>query len=114
MQLNVGGGAGVTVAGFDDIGVEGALREKAGTFNIFGFAFKRLDELAADDFPFLLRVGDAFQFAQELFTGGARAEVNFEMIAEGGLDEVALVFSEQAVVYEDADELIADRLMQQG
>ena len=36
------------------------------------------------------------------------------MIAEGGFDQSPFVFSEQAVVDEDADELIADGFVQQG
>ena len=42
------------------------------------------------------------------------AQVDLEVVAEGGLDQVALVLPQQAVVDEDADELVADGLVQQG
>ena len=42
------------------------------------------------------------------------AQIDFEMIAEGGFDQLPLVFPQQAVVDEDADELFADGLVEQG
>src|SRR6185503_4758078 len=95
-------------------GVERALGEELGAFDGLGLALERLDEFLADDLALLLRVAHAGQLAEELLAGVAGAKVDLEVVAEGGLDEVAFVLTEQAVVDEDADELVADRLVEQG
>ncbi len=80
---------------------------------LVGLGFEDLDELGADDLPFLLRVGDARQACEELLRPIDDAQVHVEVVAEGGDDALPLVPAEQAVVHEDADELLADGLVQQ-
>ncbi len=75
---------------------------KVASLNGFGFGFEDVDEGFADDFAFLLGVGDASECGEEEVGGIDDAEVDFEMVAEGAFDGFAFVFSEQAVVDEDA------------
>ena len=56
----------------------------------------------------MLRIDDAFERGEELLRGVGDNEIDLEMIAKGGLDEVAFVFPEQAVIDEDAHQLLAD------
>ena len=120
VEFDAGAGACVAVAALDDVGVEGALCEEldgAGAASVVddlcGVLVEDLDEAVADAFAFFLRVGDAGEVAEEgvLFVGGA--EVDVEVVAEGVLDELALVEAEEAVVNKDAGELRADGLVQQ-
>ena len=92
VQFDIGGCAGVAVAGFDDVGIEGALGEKLRALDGLGFALEGFDEFAADYFALLLGVGDAAEIAQEIFSRIVHAEVDFEVVAEGGFDKLLFVF----------------------
>src|SRR5438105_5116103 len=59
MELDVGGGSCVTVAGLNDIGIKRALGKKSRALDRGGFALKSVDELFADDQALLLRIVDA-------------------------------------------------------
>ncbi len=113
VELDVGSGAGVAMAGFDDVGIEGALGEEFCVGDGEGFAFEDVDEDFADDFAFLLRVGDVGEGFEEVIGGVDDAEIDFEVIAESGFDGLAFVFSEEAVVDEDAGELGADGFVEE-
>ena len=57
-------------AGFDDVGVQGALHKERGPHTRFrlhlGFVLlEHLDELRADALAFLFGVSDAFQFREQ-------------------------------------------------
>jgi hypothetical protein len=67
--------------------------------------------MRAGRFPW---VGDAGEVGEELRAGIDDAEVDVEMVAEGGLDEVPLVLAQQACVHEDAGEAVADGLVQEA
>src|SRR6185312_4737598 len=54
------------------------------------------------------------EFSEKVLAGIADAKVDFEMVTEGGFDQLALVFPEQAVVNENADELVADGFVEEG
>src|SRR4030095_13144539 len=113
VELDVRRRAGVAVAALDDVGVERALGEEGGAVDGFGLAAEGLDEFLANDLALLLRVGDAAQLAEEQLAGVVGAEVDAEVVAESALDQLALVLAQQPVVDEDADELLADRLVEQ-
>ena len=65
-------------------------------------------------FRFCCGIGDVFEFGEKLRRCIADAQINFEMIAESGFDQLPFIFSEQPVVDKNADQLFADRLVQQG
>src|SRR5439155_17750472 len=65
----------------------------------------------ADDFAFLLGIDDPRETAEESLSGVDIDEVDTESVGEVVPDLVGLTLTEQAVVHEDAGELIADRSM---
>ena len=67
VQFYIRGGVAVFGSGLDDVGVEGSLSEEFCVFDFGRFGFEGGDEFCADDFSFLLRVGDAREFGEELF-----------------------------------------------
>ncbi len=107
-------------AGFDDVGVEGALDEEG---DLFAFTFLSLehevggsglegaDELAADDLALLLRVGDSGELGQELFARIDGDEADADRVDVVLFDLDAFVLTQQTVIDEDAGELVADGLV---
>ena len=77
-------------------------------------AFEDLDELVADDLALTLGVGDALELAQEDLGGVDDAEVDLELAAEHLLHLGAFVEAQQAVVDEDAGQLLADGALDEG
>ena len=114
VQFYIRGGVAVLGAGLDDVGVEGSLGEEFGVLDFGRLGFEGGDEFCADDFSFLLRVGNACKFREELFRPVNDAQVDVEVVAEGGDDLLAFVFAKQAVIDEYADELVAYGLVEQG
>ena len=49
------------MARFDNVRIKCTLCQETGTGNLVSLGLKRLDELGADDFSLLLRVGNACQ-----------------------------------------------------
>ena len=90
------------------------MSEEVGVWNIFGGFFKDFDEAVADAFAFFLWIVDAGQVAEELFGRINDAEVDVEVVFKSMLDEVAFFFAEEAVVDEDAGELVADGFVEEG
>ena len=60
----VGGGAAL-----DDVGIERTLSQKVGALDPKSLVLEHVDEYVADDPPFLLRIGDPGQGAEEAVTG---------------------------------------------
>ena len=69
-------------------------------------------EFIADDFALLLGVGDAFEFGQEALRRIHVLQFDFEVITEELLHRLRFVRAEEAVVHEDARQLVADGLVQ--
>jgi len=90
------------------------LGEEVGVWNIFGGFFEDFDEAVADAFAFFLWVVDAGEVVEELLRSVNDAEVDVEVVFEGVFDEVAFFFAEEAVVDEDAGELVADGFVEEG
>ena len=103
----------------DDVGVERALHEELRRLALgrgleherLGGALEAADELAPDDLALLLGVGDAGERVEELLLGVDRDEADARRGDVVLLDLATLVGAQQAVVDEDADELVADRLV---
>ena len=113
VEFDVGGVAGVPVAGFDDIGVEGALGEEVGVGNVVGGFLEDLNKPVPDELAFLLRIIDACEITEERFRGINNTEVDVEVVVEGVLDEVAFFFAEEPVVDKHAGELVADGFVEE-
>ena len=114
MQLDVGGSAGQRLPAFDDVGVEGALREKTNTaIDLLGGLLEDLDETMSDQTSFLLGVRHSFKVAQEVLRRVDDAKVDVEMTAERPFHEFTFVLSQKTVVHEDAGELVTDRTREQ-
>jgi hypothetical protein len=52
---------------FDHVGIERALRKKLSAADLLGFRLEHVDEQPADGLALLFRIGDALEFAEELF-----------------------------------------------
>ncbi len=73
-----------------------------------GFLLEDGDEFGADDLALLLGVGDAGEVAEEEVGGVNGVDVEAELVAQVLLHGLELVFAEDAVVDEDAGELVSD------
>ena len=114
VQLDVGGVPARAVARFDHVGIERALGKERRVGDRRRFGAEHLDEFMPDAFAFFLGIGDTCQPAEEPVRGVDHAQVDLEMVAEHRLDKCGLVLAQNAVVDEDADQPLADRLVQQG
>ena len=101
----------LVAARLDHVRVERALDEVADLPELLGLPLEDADELLADRAPFLLGVGDAGELAEEALLGVDVDERDVEVVAERLDDLHGLVFPEQAVIDEDARELVADGLV---
>ncbi len=101
----------VGTARLDHVGVERPLDEAADVAQPASLVLEDADELLADDLPLPLRVGDAGEAREESLLRLDVHERHVEDPVEG-LDHLRrLPLAKQAVVDEDAGELVADRLV---
>ncbi len=98
-------------ARLDHVGVERPLHEPADVAEPARLLLEDADELAADDLALLLRLLDAVEQLEEALLRLHVDERDVEMLAERLDDLPGLVLAQQAVVDEDARELLADRLV---
>ena len=98
---------------FDDVRIERALRQEIRAAQALGLALEDLDEGAADDLALLLRVGDAGEPLEEKRRCVDADQRNIEVAAEQLDDLFGLARAQQAVVDEDAGQLLAYRLVQE-
>ena len=98
---------GVALAGLDAVGVDGALGEEGIVAALAAdLVPEDLIELGADDLPLLLRVGNALEAGQEVLLAVDPDEMHVKEAGEGLLYEVALVLAHEALVYENAGQLV--------
>ncbi len=104
-------------ARLDDVGVDRALAEEVDVaellLEVARDVGEDLDELAADALALELGVGDALRLLEEAGLGVDLDEVDAELALEDLLHRLGLVEAHAAVVDEHADELLADRLLQE-
>ena len=98
-------------ARLDHVGVERPLHEPAHVAELPCLLLEDADELAADDLALVLRLLDAVEQLEEALLRLHVDERDVEMLAERLDDLLRLVLAQQAVVDEDARELLADRLV---
>ena len=73
---------------------------------------KDFDEHAADDFAFLLRVGDAIKFRQKTLAGIDDMQVGLKMVLKAIANPVRLPLAQATVIHENAGELRTNRLIE--
>src|SRR5687768_14166275 len=95
----------------DHVGIERPLREEIDLAELLRLLLEHLDEDAADGLPFRFRVADAGKLGEEARSSAHRHERNVVMAAEEIDDLARLVLAQEAMIDEDAGELIADRFM---
>ncbi len=104
-------GDALGAARLDHVGVERPLHEPADVAEPPRLLLEDADELAADDLPLLLRLLDAVEQLEEPLLRLHVDERDVEVLAERLDHLLGLVLAQQAVVDEDAGELLADRLV---
>ena len=94
------------------IGIDGSLYEEIHGTDLLRLFLKYTDELFADDLSLMLRLGYTCQFAIETFLRihTDEMQVIIAIRSEDCLYFIALVLTEQAVIYEDAGQLLTDCL----
>ena len=113
VALDDGGLAAQTA--LDDVGIDGALCQEIHLADLLGLFLEDTDELLADDLALALRLGNACQLAKITLTSIHADEVDVKVGvagAEDGADLFLFVLAEQAVIHENAGQLLADRLGQ--
>ena len=100
----------VGAAGLDHVRVERALDQEADVLELRRLLLEDADELGADDLALRLRVVVAGQLGEEALFGVDVDERDAEL-AEGLDHLLGLVHPHQAVVDEDAGQLVPDRLV---
>lgn len=99
--------SGAAVAGLDDVWIDCALCKELDVAYFCSLLLEDADEERADDFPLCLWAGDACECGEEAFLGVDADEVEV-FVFEEGLYLVWLAFAHEAVIDEDAVELVAD------
>ncbi len=89
------------------------MRQEIDLADLLGLGVEHIDEQLADHLALHLGVGDAVQRIEEARGGIDRDQRDVVMAAEQLDDLLRLVLAQQAVIDEDAGELIADRLVDQ-
>ena len=87
---------------------------KSGAFDLCRLVGKAFDEGMADAAALFLRIGDAGQCGEKFVFGLDHVQVGLEVVGEFLDDRFFLVLAQQAVIDQDAGELRADGLRQQG
>uniref|UniRef100_A0A0N4ZGT3 NAD-specific glutamate dehydrogenase n=1 Tax=Parastrongyloides trichosuri TaxID=131310 RepID=A0A0N4ZGT3_PARTI len=95
----------------DHVGVEGALGQEGGAFDLGGLAVEHLDEDAADGLALGFRVRNPGQLAEEFLRRINVHQRDVVVLAEQGRDLLGLVLAHQAGVHEDTGQLIANSFM---
>ena len=98
---------GVALAGLDAVWVDGTLGEEGIVAALAAdLVPEDLIELGADDLPLLLRIHNALQALQEMLLAIDPDEMHVKEAGEGLLYEVALVLAHEALVHENAGQLV--------
>ena len=113
-DLIVTDGPPVNDDALDHVGIERALRQELGAADLLRLVLEHVDEHAADDLALGLRVGDAGERAEEALARRRRARAGCCSWSRNSVTTCsASPSAQQAVVDEDAGELVADRLVDQ-
>ena len=95
-------------AGFYDVRIEGALYEEFHIFELVRFFLESMDEFCTDGLTFLFRFGDAFQKRHEVLGCIDVYQLHVEFVRKGIDDLFCFAEAQEAVVDENAGQLIAN------
>ena len=112
VQFDCGGRAIDGAAALDHVGVQRALREEVRIGNGQRFAFEHVDEHAANNLAFLLRVGDAPERTEELLARIDDVQIGLEPVAKRVANHLGFAFAHQSIIDVYTRELLADCLHQ--
>ncbi|MCY1359310.1 hypothetical protein D9M69_458740 [compost metagenome] len=113
VALDGGGLLGLGAARFHHVRVDRALRQPLGVGQFLGLGLEYLHELAADDLALLLGVGHTGQVAEELLGSVDVHDLGVQAAGEHLHHHLAFVQAQQAMIDEDAGELVADGAVDQ-
>jgi len=99
---------GITHTAFDDVRVDRALDQEIDFADFLAFFFKDADEFLANDFALAFGIGNTGELAEEAVLGIDANQIHVELLLENPLDRVTFIFAEQAMVDEDAGQVVAD------
>ena len=105
--------SGLAGAALHHVGVNGALAQEVHFAQLLALRLEDPDELLADDLPFPLRVLHACKLCEEALPGVDPDDVHVKLFFEDPLYHVPLVLAQQAVVHENAGQVLADGLVHQ-
>ena len=103
---------GIALAAFDDVGIDGALRQHIHFAKLLCHILEYADELFANDLPFLLRLGDALQSAEETLFRIDPDQMDTKLLSKGVFNKISLVLSEQSMIHKHTGQIVADCSMQ--
>ena len=95
-------------AGFYNVRIEGARYEEFHIFELVRFFLEGMDEFCTDGLTFLFRFGDAFQKGHEVLGCIDVYQLHVEFVRKGIDDLFCFAETQEAVVDENAGQLIAD------
>ncbi len=99
--------------GLDDIRIQGALRQIPRIGKSRGLGLKDINELPADDLPFLFRIIHPFQSAEKTLRGVDPIEIEAE-VRNACSTSVAFVLPQQTGIDEDRNKTVADGFAQEA
>ena len=105
---------GLDGTGFDDVRVDGALRQEADAVQLAGLFLEHADEFRADDLALLLGIRHAGQLVQEAVDGIDINQVRVELVAEDAHYLLGLALAQESMVDMDGNQLLADGLDEEG
>src|SRR6188472_2927895 len=102
----------IAAAGLDHVRVESALHQVGSVLELLRLLLEDADELLADDFALALGLVVAGELVEETLLSLDVDQRDAELL-EGGDNLLGLVQPHQAMVDENASQLLADRLVDQ-
>src|SRR6187455_3204709 len=111
MRFDGGRWAAERGSALDHVWIERALRQETDVADLVSLRLEHIDEQLADHLALDLGVGDPLQRIKELRRGINGDERDVIVAAEEIDDLLRFAFAEQAMIHEDAGELVAYRLM---
>ena len=104
---------GLRARGLDDVRVYGALREPLCILDGLRLFLEDIDKQLANDLALLLRIRDALERLEHVRARIDVDDLHLQVLPEGVHHLPRFVVPQQAVVDEDAGELLADGLVDQ-
>ena len=96
----------------DDIGIDGALGQPTGAFNLLSLCVEDINKGGTYSLAFGLRVGYTSQFLKEQRSGMNADDIQSHFLI--GVEHILkLVLAKQAVVDKDAGQALTNRLVEQ-